>query len=42
MQKIYYCTVYYLLLGIISTPVNKEIRTQMSNCKNKQFNVLWK
>ena len=30
MQKIYYCTIYYLLPGIISTPVNKEIRAQMS------------
>ena len=30
MQKLYYCTIYYLLPGIISTPVNKEIRAQMS------------
>ena len=30
MQKIYYCTIYYLLPGIISTPVNKEIRAQMN------------
>ena len=30
MQKIYYCTIYYLLPGIISTPaVNKETRAQM-------------
>ena len=42
MQKIYYCTIYYLLPGIISTPVNKEIRAQMSKCTYKQFNVLWK
>ena len=30
MQKIYYSTIYYLLPGIISTPVNKEIRAQMN------------
>ena len=30
MQKIYYCTIYCLLPGIISTSVNKEIRAQMS------------
>ena len=42
MQKLYYCTIYYLLPGIIPTPVNKEIRAQMSNCTYKQFNVLWK
>ena len=29
MQKIYYCTIYYLLPGIISTPANKDIRAQM-------------
>ena len=29
MQKIYYCTIYYLFPGIISTPVNKQIRVQM-------------
>ena len=29
MQKIYHCTIYYLLPGIISTPLNKEIRAQM-------------
>ena len=29
MQKIYYCTIYYLFPGIISTPVNKEKRAQM-------------
>ena len=30
MQKLYYCTIYYLLPGIIPTPVNKEIRAQMN------------
>ena len=35
MQKIYYCTIYYLLQGIISTPVNKEIRAQMSKRTDK-------
>ena len=32
----------YLLPGIISTPVNKEIRAQMSKRTYKQFNVPWK
>ena len=31
-KKIYYCTVYYSLPGIISTPANKEKRAQMSRC----------
>ena len=30
MQKICYCTIYYLFPGIISTPVDKEIRAKIS------------
>ena len=34
--------IYYLVLSIISTAMNTEIRVQMSKCTYKLFNALWK
>ena len=39
---LHHLLLFSLLPGIISTPVNKEIRTQTSNWTYKQFNELWK
>ena len=41
MQKIYFCTIYYLLPGIISTPVNKEKRAQYISTKNNKLGTFY-